>query len=85
MNRDNCAPAIGVLEKMMTAFDADNFKPVFAQSTYKPPASDGWQGAHVLTAIRWKPTNSFDTGSSTSRQSLIASFILFIKTSKDLA
>jgi len=32
----------------MTAFDADVNKPDLAQSTYKPTASEGWKGAHVL-------------------------------------
>ena len=49
MNRNNCTSAIGVLEKMMTALNADIFKPGLTQSTYKSTASDGWKGAHVLT------------------------------------
>lgn len=48
MNRNNGTSAIRMLEKMMTAFDADNYKPDLAQSTYKPTASEGWKGAHGL-------------------------------------
>jgi hypothetical protein len=48
MNRNNGTSAIGVLEKIMTASDADDFKPDLDQSTYKPTASEGWKGAHVL-------------------------------------
>jgi hypothetical protein len=32
----------------MTASDANDFKPDLDQSTYKPTASEGWKGAHVL-------------------------------------
>jgi hypothetical protein len=49
MDRNNCASAIGVLEKMMAAFAADNFKPGLAQGSNKATAGDGWKGAHVLT------------------------------------
>lgn len=49
MDRNNCASAIGMLKKMMTAFDADNFKPDLAQGSDKATARDGWEGTHVLT------------------------------------
>ena len=85
VHRNNRASSIGVLQKMVAAFGADNLKPCFVQGSDKAVAGDGWEGAHMATAMRWTPTNSLATGSSTSRQSSIASLILFIKTSKDLA
>jgi len=85
MNWNNRTPAVRMLQEMMAAFGTDNFKPYLVQGSYKPTTSYGWEGAHTLTATRWTPTNSFETGCSTSRQSVIASFILFIKTSKELA
>jgi hypothetical protein len=62
----------------MTAFGSDNFKIHLDQGSYKPNASYGWESTHIKTATRWIPTNSLVTGSSTSRQSSIASRILFI-------
>jgi hypothetical protein len=38
-----------MLEKMMTAFAAGNFKPGLAQGTDKATAGDGWKGTHGLT------------------------------------
>jgi len=49
MDRNNCASAIGMLKKMMTAFDADNFKSGHAQGSDKATAGDGGKGAHRLT------------------------------------
>jgi len=85
MNGNNCTPAIGVLKKMMTAFGPDNFKIHLDQGSYKPNAGYGRESTHMETATRWTPTNSLDTGSSTSRQSSMASRILFIKISNDFA
>jgi hypothetical protein len=49
MDRNNRASAVGMLEKMMTAFAANNFEPDLAQGSDKATPCDGWKGAHVLT------------------------------------
>ena len=48
-------------------------------------ASYGGKITHELTTTRWTPTNSVGVGSSSSRQSSIASLTLYISTSSDFS
>ena len=70
---------------MVTAPRAQDFKTNFPKSFDKLQTSNWGEIAHRETATRWMPMNSFDTGSSISRQSRIASLTRFINTSRDLA
>lgn len=85
VNRYHRTPSVGMLEKMVAAFDANNLEPGFSQHFDQFRSGDGWKGAHAGTAIRCMPTNSAGSGRSTSRQSAIASLIRFISASSDLA
>jgi hypothetical protein len=71
--------------EVMAAFASNNLKAHFPKSFDKALALDSGDIAHPVTATRWTPMNSVVAGSSTSRQSTIASLTLFIKTSRDFA
>jgi hypothetical protein len=85
MDRNNSASTIRMAKEMMAAPASNHFK---TQPTYgfdKTAAGDRRKYAHIQTATRWTPTNSLVVGSSTLRQSSIASRIRLISTSSDFA
>src|SRR3990172_3963372 len=81
MNWNDCASAVGMAEEMMAASGPDGFEPHPAKGTEKFTAADCTKVAHELIATRCTPTNSVLKGSSTSKQSSIASCTRFIRTS----
>lgn len=85
MDCNHSASTVGMAQEMMASSASDDFKTQPAQGFDKTTAGDRRKCAHCQTATRWTPTNSLLVGSSTSRQSSIASRIRFIKTSSDFA
>jgi hypothetical protein len=79
------ASPVRVAQKVVASLDPHNFEPKAFEQLDKTGTSDGRKVAHTITATRCTPTNWFKTGCSTSRHSSMASLILFIKTSRDLA
>jgi hypothetical protein len=85
MHYYDSASTIMMAKEMMAAPAPDSFRAQTTQGFDKTTTSDRGKCAHSQTATRWTPTNSLVAGSSTSRQSSIASQIRFIKTSSDFA
>jgi hypothetical protein len=74
-----------MFEEMMAALRANYIKAQFFESLDETVTGDSRKVTQALTATRWTPMNSVDAGSSTSRQSSIASLILFMRVSSDFA
>jgi len=73
------------LKEMVAAFATNHLKTDLSKRFGELFTRNGRKVAHAETATRCTPTNSVGTGSSTSRQSSIASLTFFIRRSSDLA
>jgi hypothetical protein len=85
VNRNNGASAVRVTEEVMAAFDPNQREALLAQGLDQTFARERRKVAQTATVTRWTPTNLLVTGSSTSRQSAMASCTRFIRASRDLA
>ena len=87
MNRNNGSSSVGMPEKMMAAFDAQNDETRVAQRRQHFTSAKSGQTRHNQTAMRWTPMNSLDVTDSlsTSRHNWMASRMRSISLSSDRA